>query len=369
MEARIAQVAVKAGVSIATVSRAFAKPDMVSPKTRKRVYAAAEALNYSISRSATAMKTGHSFRIALLISEDIATWFNANVFSGLNAVLAPAGYDIVIYQIENPQERHDFFSTLPVRRNADAVIVSSFAIETDETQRLRSVHVPIIGINPPEPKACDASVGIDDRAGMRRMTEYLISLGHTDIAYISPIITTKLSHSAELRALGFQDACNAANSASSADAIIPVDPHDNDQGPSLPIRARELLFDEHAPHPMEQLADRIVQLGDDMPTALCCYADMCALPLAFALQRRGVAVPGRISLSGFDDAAYSEQYGLTTMHQDPRSLGQAAARITLNLINEQDEATPENEAAPIDLHELVELRLMPRATTGTPASR
>ncbi|KFI85094.1 transcriptional regulator, LacI family [Bifidobacterium reuteri DSM 23975] len=357
MEARIAQVAVKAGVSIATVSRAFAKPDLVSPKTRKRVYEAAESLNYSISRSATAMKTGHSFRIALLVSEDIATWFNSRLFSGLNAVLSTAGYDIVIYQIETPEERRSFFETLPVRRNADAVIVSSFAIEADETRRLRSVGVPIIGINPPVPNVCDASIRIDDRGGMRQMVEYLISLGHTDIAYISPVITTRLSHSAEARALGFRDACASA---------------------STSIRSRELFFDERSDSSMEQLADRIVDLGEDMPTALCCYADLGALPLAFALQRRRIDIPGRISLAGFDDATYSAQYGLTTMRQDPRRLGTLAARRTLDFIGDesvQESSAGEREhdaSSAIDetnRHTVVNLELMPRLTTGYPIRR
>lgn len=128
MEASIAQVAAAAGVSIATVSRAFARPDMVSEKTRTKVFTAADQLNYSISRSATSMKTGRAYRIALLVSEDISTWFNSQLFSGLNDVLHDDGYDISIYPVVTPEERSRFFTELPVRRNADAVIVSSFAM-------------------------------------------------------------------------------------------------------------------------------------------------------------------------------------------------------------------------------------------------
>ena len=123
MEASIAQVAAAAGVSIATVSRAFARPDMVSEKTRTKVFTAADQLNYSISRSATSMKTGRAYRIALLVSEDISTWFNSQLFSGLNDVLHDDGYDISIYPVVTPEERSRFFTELPVRRNADAVIV------------------------------------------------------------------------------------------------------------------------------------------------------------------------------------------------------------------------------------------------------
>lgn len=126
-KASIQAVAREAGVSVSTVSRTFAKPDLVLPETRDRVMTAAEKLDYSVSRSAAALKSGQSFRIALLASETITTWFNANIFAGLDSALRPSGYDTVPYPMRNAAERHDFFADLPVRRNGRmAVIVSSF---------------------------------------------------------------------------------------------------------------------------------------------------------------------------------------------------------------------------------------------------
>ena len=92
-KASIQAVAREAGVSVSTVSRTFAKPDLVLPETRDRVMTAAEKLDYSVSRSAAALKSGQSFRIALLASETITTWFNANIFAGLDSALRPSGYD------------------------------------------------------------------------------------------------------------------------------------------------------------------------------------------------------------------------------------------------------------------------------------
>ena len=86
-KASIQAVAREAGVSVSTVSRTFAKPDLVLPETRDRVMTAAEKLDYSVSRSAAALKSGQSFRIALLASETITTWFNANIFAGLDSAL------------------------------------------------------------------------------------------------------------------------------------------------------------------------------------------------------------------------------------------------------------------------------------------
>ena len=89
-KASIQAVAREAGVSVSTVSRTFAKPDLVLPETRDRVMTAAEKLDYSVSRSAAALKSGQSFRIALLASETITTWFNANIFALTRRCAPPA---------------------------------------------------------------------------------------------------------------------------------------------------------------------------------------------------------------------------------------------------------------------------------------
>lgn len=183
-KASIQTVAKEAGVSVSTVSRTFAKPNLVLPKTRDRVLAAARKLDFQVSRSAAALKSGQSFRIALLHADTIAVWFNANVFRGLNSVFGPAGYDISVYGLSNARERHDFFTELPVRRNVDAVIVCSFDIDPDEVSRLKDVNVPLIGINTPSTIGLDGAVCIDDKLGMHTAFEHLISLGHRNIAYV-----------------------------------------------------------------------------------------------------------------------------------------------------------------------------------------
>lgn len=130
MKASIGDVALKAGVSNATVSRTFAHPEQVSEATRIKVQAAADALNFSISRSARILKSGRTYRVALLIGSHAIEWFTAEIIAGLNDVLRDAGYDLVIYPIEGAEARDAFFEELPVRNNADAVFVSSFGVCT-----------------------------------------------------------------------------------------------------------------------------------------------------------------------------------------------------------------------------------------------
>ena len=152
MATSIQDVAREAGVSISTVSRSFTRPDLVSAKTRERVLAIADKLNFSLSRSAAALKSGRSLRIAVLMSGHIRLWFTASVIEGLNEVLHTQGYDISVFQISSIEERKEFFEMLPVRRNADAVIVASFDIDNNEIAQLASVGVPIVGINSVEPE-------------------------------------------------------------------------------------------------------------------------------------------------------------------------------------------------------------------------
>lgn len=91
MTATIQDVAKLARVSVSTVSRSFTRPDLVSAATRAKVLRIASELNFSISRSATALKSGRSLRVALLVSDHLRLWFSASVIEGLNQVFHAAG--------------------------------------------------------------------------------------------------------------------------------------------------------------------------------------------------------------------------------------------------------------------------------------
>ena len=147
-KAGIREVAKAAGVSISTVSRAFTRPELVSERTRRKVLDTADRLDFNISRSATALKSGQTYRVAMLMNEEITSWFNMEVFAGINSVMHDAGYDISLFQhVDTGENRRDFFTNLPVRRNVDAVFVTSFGVEPEEIQQLQRIHVPIIGFD------------------------------------------------------------------------------------------------------------------------------------------------------------------------------------------------------------------------------
>lgn len=311
-KAGIREVAKAAGVSISTVSRAFTRPELVSERTRRRVLDTADRLDFNISRSATSLKSGQTYRVAMLMNEEITSWFNMEVFAGINSVMHDAGYDISLFQhVDTGENRRDFFTNLPVRRNVDAVFVTSFGVEPEEIQQLQRIHVPIIGINTPSQEGFDATISIDDEDGMFSSAQHLINLGHKNIVYVCSDAVDSINSSIDARGQGFIRACKTMEGT-----------HD--------FKWRVLSVPRGKTFADSALTALLAL--DEFPDGICCQTDMMAIPLVLRLDRYGHRTPRDYSIIGFDDSAYADTVNLTTMRQDPFAMGRAAARKAVKLI-------------------------------------
>jgi len=311
--AGIREVAKAAGVSISTVSRAFTRPELVSERTRRKVLETADKLDFNISRSATSLKSGQSYRVAMLMNEEITSWFNTEVFAGIESVMHNAGYDVSLFQhVDTAENRKEFFTNLPVRRNVDAVFVTSFGVDPKEIQQLKRIHVPIIGINSslPEERGFNAAVRIDDKQGSELAARHLMTLGHRDIVYIRSDREVTLHFSVQGRYESFMACCQANG----------VEPR--------------VLVTDAGRNRISKVVTQLLSL-DHMPTAIACQEDGIAVPLLFQLERNGFTVPNDISIIGYDDSVYARDLGLTTIRQTPVEMAREAARMTLALIEKQ----------------------------------
>lgn len=305
----IYDVAKEAGVSESTVSRAFSRPELVSSKTRAKVLETARRMNFSLDRGRGG-STGRTHRIALVQNGDVASWYPGLVFSGLDSVFRPAGYDLAIYDVGDTRRLHEFFAAVPGRRNVDAVVVVSFDVESKETEALHDLGVPVVGIGTAMRRktGMDAWTSVDNAQGMKLMIRYLASLGHRRIMYVGHDPESfGLPFSTLARLKGFRQACEQAGI----------------EGRTLPIPFGDWRFDVT----FSMLLDR-----ESMPTALVCQQDDIAIPLILRLRDYGLRVPDDVSVTGFDDAQYAEVFGLTTIRQNPRLMGESAARKVLDLL-------------------------------------
>lgn len=310
-------VAERARVSPSTVSRAFSRPELVSDKTRQAVLQAAKELNFTISRSPMALKSGQTFRIALLTNTPVTTWFGANVFDGLDEVFHPAGYDIAFHRIDGMESREDFFDTLPVRRNVDAVVVTSFDIDYKEISRLKTIQVPIAGINTVSHNGMSAWSSIDDHHGLSLIVKHLALLGHREIMFLGRNPKSLLKFSTSRRLQGMKDTCEQLGVKPAVHAVPEGDRH------------LQTTFNELVNMPV-------------LPTAIACQEDGIAIPLICKLRDFGLRIPEDISVTGFDDSVYAEEFGLTTIRQQPRAMGNEVARKILKLIRRKEVTDPFN---------------------------
>jgi DNA-binding LacI/PurR family transcriptional regulator len=332
--ATMADVAARAGVSVATVSRALRGSELVSPPTAARIRSAATELGFSISRSASALATGRLGRIAVLVGGRLNSWFNGTILDAVYGRLRQADHELLIFRILGVADRDDFFTTLPARRNADAIVVVSFALSAAERSRLGALSMPIVYLNQRARGA--ASVAIDDAAGVRAGMRYLANLGHRRIAFARVENRVGLRYSAVERIDGFRS--------EQAVAGVPV--------------ADQLIVTAADVRDGDGLLGQLLAV-EEMPTAVLVDTDELAISLLEAMSRVGLRAPQDLSVLGFDDHAMAASFGLSTIAQPVDALGAEAATMALTLAAGQ---------APPRKRVVMPTRLVPRRTTARPAN-
>ena len=298
--ASIVDVARRAGVSVATVSRALRGLPNVSPDTRERVLAAALELEYTASPLAAALVTGRTRSVGV-IAADADSWFFAEVLRGIEEGLRDCGYDLVLHVLPEGARRQQFFAVLPVRRRVDALVVAGLRLTAAELLRLNQLQLPMVGVG--EPLAGVHTERIDNEAAARMATQHLIDLGHTRIAMVGGSPDGDPLSAPAARARGFRAALAAAGLTPAA----VLDGRFTSAGGAVAGAA-------------------LVALAGGPPSAVFCQSDEMAFGVLQALQRAGLRVPGQVSVIGFDDHELAGAFELTTVGQPIAAQGAAAAR-------------------------------------------
>lgn len=330
----MADVAEQAGVSVSTVSRTL-RGLPVSAATRARVERAAEELSFAVSRSASSLASGKTGRIAVLMPSTDG-WFQGAALSGVSAELRDRGLDLLVYSVTNMRERSTFFARLPARRNADALLVVSFALDASEQLRLDELGMPVVLVS--QHAEGRASVYADDVAGARRGTRHLVNLGHRRIGFVRWSDDTGFLWSAQDRLEGYRQALREAG--------LPWDD-------TLVARA-----DGARRRAVREAVGDLLSLPEP-PTALVAEDDTLAIEILGVLRAGGVGVPGRMSLLGFDDRDLAEALNLSTVAQPAVEIGRTAARLALSVLD--------GGAAGPAPHIVLPTHVVPRGSTAPPA--
>lgn len=303
----LVEVAARAGVSPATVSRYFNTPDIVKPDTKARISEAAAALGYIRDRMAGALHSQFSGTIGLIVP----TIDNA-IFSELieafaarlrehdrTMLIASHGYDL-------PLEVAIVRSLL--ERRIDGVVVIGFDHDPIPLEMLEQRGVPVISAWNYREDSVLPCVGTDNRAAGAMVTEHLLDLGHRDIAFLFP--ETVSNDRARDRLDGAKGAMLASG--------IEMKPH----------RLKVAPYDIGEAKAIGQSI-----LAQDPPTAVVCGNDIIAQGVVYACQARGIRIPDDLSIVGVGDfrgSAHMEP-GLTTLALPSRQIGEQAAEKILQM--------------------------------------
>lgn len=324
----IYDVAKVAGVSPSTVSRAFSRPGRVSARTAQHVRQIAADLGYRSEEIFPPPAPTRTQLIGMAVS-DITNPFYFPIIRGGERAAAEAGFTLVLTDADECEqtERESLKRALPV---VDGIVIASTRLSDTD---LRSIgrNVPVVVLNRPVP-GLNSVIPDTDRA-VRRAVEHLASLGHRKVCYVAGPEASWVD-GARWRALR------------EASLELGLDLHDQRIGPVPPT--------------VPGGGKAAISVIAKRATAVLCYNDMIAIGVIRGLRARGVAVPGQVSVIGFDNTVASSLVtpGLTTVASPLVSLGEAAMR---NVIALGRGATPHGKGPTV-----IPCRLIVRESTGPP---
>ncbi|GHB42977.1 transcriptional regulator [Pseudovibrio japonicus] len=301
--ATIAQVALFAGVSTATVSRALNKPDVVDEKTKAKVREAVDALGYRPNQVARGLASRSSRTVGVVINRFDSAYYG-QMMQGAEKGLRSVGYKTIAESTcEHADGERAAWNSL-LDRQCEAIILHADALSDDELRELYKARRNTVLMNRYHPDFADRCVYLDNIKGGQLAGEYLLSKGHRSIATITG---PSSYYEARDRLTGLRQ--------SLANAGIELDPALVEEGNFRDDMGFTCM-------------NRLIDSGKTL-SAVFCQSDEMAAGALDACRQRGVRVPEDISVLGFDglDLAYHLTPKLTTVRQPLREIGEAAGLL------------------------------------------
>lgn len=320
-------------LSTSTISRALLNDKNVNLETRKRVLDAADQLGYKPNLTALNLKSGQSKTIGIVVPEMI-TPFSAKVLEGIQNVLYPLGYRLVITQSdENPVIERKNLQLLE-DFNVDGIIINLCheTYNNDLYQQIMDQGTPLVFFDRIPGKSLDVSkVIVDDSINSSLMVEYLIKTGRKRIAHI----------------MGPQTIRNAVERANGYKRIMTKY---NIFDENLIISTEGMSFG-HGKEAVQQLLEREVKFD-----SIFAFSDTLAIGAMNFLLENNIKIPGDVAVASFSGTELSSIVypQLTSVQQPLKSMGEAAAGLMLEKI--KDSSAPNRTV-------LMDAELVYRAST------
>jgi DNA-binding LacI/PurR family transcriptional regulator len=349
-KANIKTVAAAAGVSTATVSNAFNRPNQLSAEVRERVLNVAREIGYGganpVARNLRRMSTN---TVGFVYSESLEFGLNdpasQQFLQGIARALESRGLALLLLP-------YSATANSETVRNAavDGIILYCPPINTPLVQVVKDRRLPAVFVDYPNRSDC-TTVRVRDRSGAHALAEHLIQLGHKRFGIISGRLTedfregfsdwSRLQHAfyypEKERLTGYRQALEEAN---------------------IDLSRQVRIFEcKHSATSFGKRAIAAFLAAEFKPTAVLAFSDMLAIGAIEQLKASGFKVPADVSVAGFDDVPEASRIEptLTTVRQDSEEKGRRAAKFLLEMLDGQGEESR---------HTVLQTQLIVRKSTG-----
>ncbi len=313
----IYDIAKKAGVSTATVSKVINGYTDISPKTVVRIQKICDEMGFRPNSVARGLATKKSSTIGIFFTDHLNSGFRhpflQDILASFKDVVGPAGYDLVFFSDDSPNNNLNNFHERARYRNVDGVFLMGVPRTDPNLHSLAHSNMPCMAIDLDLLGPRAGYITSDNIGGAFKAVNHLVDMGHTEIAFISDVFSTKPGQD---RLIGFRAGMRHHK---------------------LPIRSDWILNGDFTEIGGYNSCLRLLE-KEDLPTAIFCAGDMMAIGAMAALSEKGVKVPEDISIIGFDDLAMLRYIkpGLTTIRQNKEQLGKQAGLELLKMIKDSN---------------------------------
>jgi DNA-binding LacI/PurR family transcriptional regulator len=330
----IRDVAARAHVSIATVSRAINHVPTVDARLAARVWKAVTELDYFPNTQARALVSGKSKLLGLIVSE-VTNPFFPELIHEFEQVAVERGYEILIASTNYERTKMEQCARRMLERKVDGVAVMTFGIEDFLFEHFAADNIPVVFVDAAPSRPLSNALVVDYRAGIYEGVQHLAVLGHREIGFISGPLRLR---SATARRDAFLDCMRSTG----------IKPN-----PQWIIEGDHTLEGGH------NAMQKILAMPK-WPTAIMCSNDMTAIGVQHALFEANLTVPGDFSVIGFDDIHLAEYIipPLTTVGMSCKDLAlKAVCSLLSHLQPHGSKSEPPSKLT---------TRLIVRQTTGLP---
>ncbi len=314
--ASIKDIARICGVSVATVSKALNDKKDIGEETKRHIKEVAKENGYFPQYYARAIRMNRSFNLGVLFVDESMSGLThdyfANILNSFKVTAEGKGYDITFINSNKNHKKSKTYLEHCRYRGLDGVVIACIDFANPEVQELVESNIPLVSIDFQFDRRL--SVLSDNKAGMTDLTEYIISMGHKKIAYITGEQSSVVSQTREET---FRSVMAS---------------HD------LPIPDGYLLHSDYRNlHEASQFTEKLL-LMKERPTCIIYSDDYSAVGGINQIKSMGYRIPEDISVAGYDDIFIAGQLQprLTTVRQDTEQIGRRAAEKLISLIEKKN---------------------------------